>query len=476
MDWFLKEKLPPPNSSGDGDIFGSNEDNLSLSLCWDESGLDRNGLPSPCASNGWDFNTSLVSCVVNEQANENTHQDNSSLKVYNVASLRDLCRAGSIEAVTNAGEDVAEKSKQIILQGDPLFQDRLGTNQVMDGAHKKSISTLNVFPLIKDCPPTHSRCFAQGNENGKLGNVDFGNKSCVMPQRRVQSVLYSPIAQLNSSSAMHQSGCTEIQALSLLQTMDRPPMNVMATEISDFTARHGRLADPDAAPQSRNRLPSLLFPAGLYRMSRTLFFETPHDALTSISLMMQPVPEGPSRQHINVPSKPCQGALENTPSGEFLSGRAPESVPRYTNDAGTSRFCHCCGKRRLIKVSTNCAENTIPTATPKMSGTTSHKSKLHDFFAECSNREIGLCRKAICGKCISIHDLLRFETAKDPKASWVCLHCLGICPPRARCQQYKRHNVIRRKKNEKARASNSKAAFSVGCDTHSQSPETPRIL
>lgn len=287
MDWIQKAKSILVNPSREGDIFGVREGNSSLSLCWDESGLDGYDLSSPSESNEWDFKTSLVTCAMNDQANASTRN--------------------------------------------PLLEHTLGTRQVQDVTQKESFCAFTLFPLAIVCPPSHSGWVAQGNIRN-IGIVDLGDKR--LAQIRVQSVLCSPIAKPKSSSAIIEGGGAENQTLKLKQAKSRPLKEAMTTE-RDFTTRCDSPGDSTAASQSRGIgylrcRPRLVSTECIERS----FLRNHLHALTSISLMMRPYPEGPSRQDIKTLSTRAKDDLENTRGS--LARRGPESVLRYAKDTGAS--------------------------------------------------------------------------------------------------------------------------------------------
>lgn len=92
---------------------------------------------------------------------------------------------------------------------------------------------------------------------------------------------------------------------------------------------------------------------------------------------------------------------------------------RYSKGAAPSKYCHVCGR----------SAKTVSVAL-------------------CGNNKLGLCRKVVCDKCLIMHHFGDYRTAKNPDSSWVCTHCRGDCPPRARCHQYQRNNMRRRNRNQ----------------------------
>mmetsp|Transcript_3506 Transcript_3506/g.7599 ORF Transcript_3506/g.7599 Transcript_3506/m.7599 type:complete len:852 (-) Transcript_3506:131-2686(-) len=57
----------------------------------------------------------------------------------------------------------------------------------------------------------------------------------------------------------------------------------------------------------------------------------------------------------------------------------------------------------------------------------------------CSKLRLGHCRKVVCERCFAQFGW-NWALACDESTAWLCPHCLGICPPRATCNVYKRTN------------------------------------
>mmetsp|Transcript_42824 Transcript_42824/g.105191 ORF Transcript_42824/g.105191 Transcript_42824/m.105191 type:complete len:208 (+) Transcript_42824:2-625(+) len=139
----------------------------------------------------------------------------------------------------------------------------------------------------------------------------------------------------------------------------------------------------------------------------------------------------------------AQGALSGTSTPKDTSPRFPSTPPglppkrvrkpKVYKDATASTYCHICQRARNLVI--------------------------------CSNFRNGTCRKSICQKCFSNHDLgIDYETAlarsatenvsgsgsssagRVAETAWYCTHCEGKCPPSARCVVYERAVERRRMK------------------------------
>lgn len=104
---------------------------------------------------------------------------------------------------------------------------------------------------------------------------------------------------------------------------------------------------------------------------------------------------------------------------------------RYSKGAAPSKYCHVCGR----------SAKTVSVAL-------------------CGNNKLGLCRKVVCDKCLIMHQWGDFRSAKESESSWICTHCRGDCPARARCHQYQRNNMRRRLKS--SATANQRAAALAG--------------
>mmetsp|Transcript_39021 Transcript_39021/g.154556 ORF Transcript_39021/g.154556 Transcript_39021/m.154556 type:complete len:171 (-) Transcript_39021:1537-2049(-) len=63
-------------------------------------------------------------------------------------------------------------------------------------------------------------------------------------------------------------------------------------------------------------------------------------------------------------------------------------------------------------------------------------------MAVCANMHVGFCRKVICKLCC---DTFNLGVEKyDNNQNWLCTHCQGTCPSRARCFTYNKTNGGRR--------------------------------
>eukprot|EP00184_Porphyridium_aerugineum_P004026 CAMPEP_0184708140 /NCGR_PEP_ID=MMETSP0313-20130426/37622_1 /TAXON_ID=2792 /ORGANISM="Porphyridium aerugineum, Strain SAG 1380-2" /LENGTH=335 /DNA_ID=CAMNT_0027169723 /DNA_START=2084 /DNA_END=3091 /DNA_ORIENTATION=+ len=66
----------------------------------------------------------------------------------------------------------------------------------------------------------------------------------------------------------------------------------------------------------------------------------------------------------------------------------------------------------------------------------------------CSNlKKNGSCRKIVCARCFAEFGW-DWNEATKPGSDWTCVHCRGICPPRAQCHIYEKANEKRKFKNE----------------------------
>lgn len=110
------------------------------------------------------------------------------------------------------------------------------------------------------------------------------------------------------------------------------------------------------------------------------------------------------------------GEEDQSPNSEM------EAKLRFSKNASPSKYCHVCGR----------SGDTVP-------------------LASCSNVHRGLCRKVVCEKCLLIYRCDKAHIAFRAKSGWVCMHCRGMCPARARCKQYKRNNMKRRSQNQEKR-------------------------
>lgn len=107
---------------------------------------------------------------------------------------------------------------------------------------------------------------------------------------------------------------------------------------------------------------------------------------------------------------------------ESSAGSGNQPKLRYSKGAAPSKYCHVCGRSaQTVNV------------------------------AHCGNIRLGLCRKVLCDKCLILHQPESAQDAKLDESLWLCTHCRGICPTRARCHQYTRNNMRRRIKNEERR-------------------------
>lgn len=72
--------------------------------------------------------------------------------------------------------------------------------------------------------------------------------------------------------------------------------------------------------------------------------------------------------------------------------------------------------------------------------------------AYCMNIMNGTCRKIICQKCATEFGWLDVSSAIESRMEalqWSCVHCRGVCPPKAQCHTYKRINLQRRERARK---------------------------
>lgn len=92
-----------------------------------------------------------------------------------------------------------------------------------------------------------------------------------------------------------------------------------------------------------------------------------------------------------------------------------------------SHYCHICGRNSRIE------------------------------FGHCVNIKLGLCRKVVCEKCISLHEPESRQRALDPDSDWLCIHCRHMCPEKARCKQYIKNNHKRRERKARERMERGKS-------------------
>lgn len=91
---------------------------------------------------------------------------------------------------------------------------------------------------------------------------------------------------------------------------------------------------------------------------------------------------------------------------------------RFSDNSTPSKYCHICGRNgRYVAL------------------------------RACQYTTQSLCRKVVCAVCISRYDAFHETELKISRKPWVCTHCRGACPKRARCVQYFRNNEKRRAKN-----------------------------
>lgn len=91
---------------------------------------------------------------------------------------------------------------------------------------------------------------------------------------------------------------------------------------------------------------------------------------------------------------------------------------RFSDNSTPSKYCHICGRNgRYVAL------------------------------RACQYSIQSLCRKVVCAVCISRYDAIHENEIKTSQKPWVCTHCRGACPKRARCVQYFRNNEKRRAKN-----------------------------
>lgn len=115
---------------------------------------------------------------------------------------------------------------------------------------------------------------------------------------------------------------------------------------------------------------------------------------------------------------------------------------RYSKGAAPSKYCHVCGR----------SAKTVAVAL-------------------CGNNRLGLCRKVVCDKCLIMHHFGDYKNARNPDSSWICTHCRGDCPPRARCHQYQRNNMRRRNRcqqNSQGRSGEDGTPGKVHTDSQSE--------
>lgn len=99
-------------------------------------------------------------------------------------------------------------------------------------------------------------------------------------------------------------------------------------------------------------------------------------------------------------------------------GKGGRRTRRYSS-ARSSRYCHLCARH----------EKSVP-------------------MVGCSNVKQNICQKSVCVKCIERYGLSSSEQ------NWVCPHCQGKCPPRAKCFAYDRQTAQRRERTIRTRLSN----------------------
>lgn len=99
---------------------------------------------------------------------------------------------------------------------------------------------------------------------------------------------------------------------------------------------------------------------------------------------------------------------------------------RYSS-ARSSRYCHLCARH----------EKSVP-------------------MVGCSNVQRNICQKSVCVKCIERYGLSSSEQ------NWVCPHCQGKCPPRAKCFAYDRQTAQRRERTILTRLSNDMLSHRTG--------------
>lgn len=91
---------------------------------------------------------------------------------------------------------------------------------------------------------------------------------------------------------------------------------------------------------------------------------------------------------------------------------------RFSDNSTPSKYCHICGRNgRYVAL------------------------------RACQYTTQSLCRKVVCAVCISRYDASHERELNISRKPWVCTHCRGACPKRARCVQYFRNNEKRRAKN-----------------------------
>lgn len=136
----------------------------------------------------------------------------------------------------------------------------------------------------------------------------------------------------------------------------------------------------------------------------------------------------------NLPSSSRQGASRQLlfPSnGSFISTK-PQNKPRaqlpqkrVPGIASASKYCHVCTR------SANAVD-----------------------MAYCKNIARGTCRKIICAKCASEFlwpDVTAAIEDRVLAVQWECVHCRGVCPPKAQCNTYGRINFQRRERGKRKR-------------------------
>lgn len=91
---------------------------------------------------------------------------------------------------------------------------------------------------------------------------------------------------------------------------------------------------------------------------------------------------------------------------------------RFSDNSTPSKYCHICGRNGRYVALRAC-----------------------QYYTQ------SLCRKVVCAVCISRYDQQHELKVRTCQGQWVCTHCRGACPKRARCVQYFRNNEKRRAKN-----------------------------
>lgn len=155
-----------------------------------------------------------------------------------------------------------------------------------------------------------------------------------------------------------------------------------------------------------------------FEISENIFEEKLQSTRPAVSLH-------PAFQNIFQVLHPKQSELHRSEkeSGVSMMQQLPQ-LPRqrYSENSTPSKYCHICGRNgRYVKL------------------------------RACQYTSQSLCRKVVCAVCISQYDS-DYEVAVVTSSSpWICTHCRGHCPFRARCVQYFRNNEKRRAKNLKRR-------------------------